>query len=158
MALPNDASVVEILQEAVKLKSKKDKVALLSQYTNRKDMMYIMKGVYDSNIEWLLPKGELPKETNYNNVSGPDLADDRLIRVYKNLRYLVKGGADNMSPSKREKVFLDMIESLWVEEAKLLVSVKDKKLPYKLTQEVLHEAYPEWVPAKKKSRSGSVSK
>ena len=157
MALPNDASVVEILQEAVKLKSKKDKVALLSQYTNRKDMMYIMKGVYDSNIEWLLPKGELPKETNYNNVSGPDLADDRLIRVYKNLRYLVKGGADNMSPSKREKVFLDMIESLWVEEAKLLVSVKDKKLPYKLTQEVLHEAYPEWVPAKKKS-SGSVSK
>ena len=158
MALPNDASVVEILQEAVKLKSKKDKVALLSQYTNRKDMMYIMKGVYDSNIEWLLPKGELPKETNYNNVSGPDLADDRLIRVYKNLRYLVKGGADNMSPSKREKVFLDMIESLWVEEAKLLVSVKDKKLPYKLTQEVLHEAYPEWVPAKKKSKSGSVNK
>ena len=157
MALPNDASVVEILREAVKLKSKKDKVALLSQYTNRKDMMYIMKGVYDSNIEWLLPKGELPKETNYNNVSGPDLADDRLIRVYKNLRYLVKGGADNMSPSKREKVFLDMIERLWVEEAKLLVSVKDKKLPYKLTQEVLHEAYPEWVPAKKKS-SGSVSK
>ena len=152
MALPNDASVVEILQEAVKLKSKKDKVALLSQYTNRKDMMYIMKGVYDSNIEWLLPKGELPPETNYNNVSGPDLADDRLIRVYKNLRYLVKGGADNMSPSKREKVFLDMIESLWVEEAKLLVSVKDKKLPYKLTQEVLHEAYPEWVPAKKKSK------
>ena len=57
MALPNDASVVEILREAVKLKSKKDKVALLSQYTNRKDMMYIMKGVYDSNIEWLLPKG-----------------------------------------------------------------------------------------------------
>ena len=33
MALPNNASVVEILQEAVKLKSKKDKVALLSQYT-----------------------------------------------------------------------------------------------------------------------------
>ena len=84
MALPNNASVVEILQEAVKLKSKKDKVALLSQYTERKDMMYIMKGVYDPNIEWLLPKGELPPETNYNNVSGPDLADDRLIRVYKN--------------------------------------------------------------------------
>ena len=111
MALPNNASVVEILQEAVKLKSKKDKVALLSQYTERKDMMYIMKGVYDPNIEWLLPKGELPKEVNFNNVSGPDLADDRLIRAYRNFRYLVKGGADNMSPSKREKVFLDMVES-----------------------------------------------
>ena len=91
MALPNNASVVEILQEAVKLKSKKDKVALLSQYTERKDMMYIMKGVYDPNIEWLLPKGELPKEVNFNNVSGPDLADDRLIRAYRNFRYLVKG-------------------------------------------------------------------
>ena len=158
MALSNNASVVEILQEAVKLKSKKDKVALLSQYTERKDMMYIMKGVYDPNIEWLLPKGELPKEVNFNNVSGPDLADDRLIRAYRNFRYLVKGGADNMSPSKREKVFLDMVESLWVEEAKLIVSVKDKKLPYKITQEVLHEAYPDWVPAVKKKRSAKVNK
>ena len=98
------------------------------------------------------------KEVNFNNVSGPDLADDRLIRAYRNFRYLVKGGADNMSPSKREKVFLDMVESLWVEEAKLIVSVKDKKLPYKITQEVLHEAYPDWVPAVKKKRSAKVNK
>ena len=41
MALPQlvqDASVAEILSEASKLKSKKDKVEFLSQYKNRKDM------------------------------------------------------------------------------------------------------------------------
>ena len=47
MALPKmvkDASVAEILSEASKLKTKKDKIEFLSQYRFRKDLEHIIKG------------------------------------------------------------------------------------------------------------------
>ena len=57
--------------------------------------------------------------------------------------YLVKGGPD-MRQSKREEIYLNMIRSLHSSEAKLLVSIVGKKLPYKgITKALVSEAFPE---------------
>ena len=149
MALPQmvkDASVAEILSEASKLKSKKDKVEFLSQFKNRKDMELIVKGAYHPAIVWLVPDGPLPEGVQLSDVPAVDLADDRLIRAHRQFQYLVKGGPE-MKQSKREDIYLNLLRSFHVSEAKLLMSVVGKKIPYKgMTRKLMLEVFPEWLP------------
>ena len=141
--MPNDAGVAEILSEASKLKAKKDKIEFLRIYGDRPDFMYILRGAYAKNIEWLVPDGPLPEGVEFSDVPAVDLADDRLIRAYRQFRYLVKGGPDTPQ-AKREQIYLNMIRSLHESEAKLLMSIVSKKLPYKgLTKALITEAFPE---------------
>ena len=153
MALPkmvNDASVAEILSEASKLKNKKDKVDFLSQYKNRKDMEHIIKGAYHPAIVWLVPDGPLPEGVEFNDVPAVDLADDRLIRAYRQFQYLVKGGPE-MKQSKREDIYLNILRSVHESEAKLLISIIGKKLPYKgMTRNLMLEIFPDWLPVSNK--------
>ena len=149
MALPQlvqDASVAEILSEASKLKSKKDKVEFLSQYKNRRDMEHIIKGAYHPAIVWLVPDGPLPEGVQLSDVPAVDLADDRLIRAHRQFQYLVKGGPD-MKQSKREDIYLNILRSVHESEAKLLMSVVGKKIPYKgMTRALMLETFPDWLP------------
>ena len=149
MALPqmvNDASVAEIFSEASKLKSKKDKIEFLSQYKFRKDMELIIKGAYHPAIVWLVPDGPLPSDVKFSDVQAVDLADDRLNRAHRQFRYLVKGGPD-MKQSKREDIYLNILRSVHVSEAKLLMSVVGKKIPYKgMTRALMLETFPDWLP------------
>ena len=156
MAIPNmtrDASVAEILSEASKLKSKKDKIEFLSQYKNRKDMELIIKGAYHPAIVWLVPDGPLPEGVQFSDVPAPDLADNRLIQAYRQFRYLVKGGGD-VKQSKREDIYLNIIRSVHKSEAELLMSVVSKKLPYKgLTRNLMLEIFPDWLPKEQTTES-----
>ncbi len=141
--LPSDASPVEILSTASKLKTKKEKIELLQKYGNRADFMYILRGAYAANITWLVPDGALPAGTSFNVAPSIDTADDRLIRAYRQFMYLVKGGPQ-MAQSKREDIYLNLIRSLHIDEAKLLMSIVGKKLPYKgITKALVSEAFPE---------------
>ena len=48
-----------------------------------------------------------------------------------------------MKQSKREDIYLNMIRSLHIDEAKLLMSIVGKKLPYKgITKAIVAEAFP----------------
>ncbi len=149
MTLPqlvNDASVAEILSEASKLKTKKDKIDFLSQYKNRRDMELIIKGAYHPAIVWLVPDGPLPEGVQFSDVPAVDLADDRLNRAHRQFQYLVKGGP-NMKQSKREDIYLNILRSVHESEAKLLMSVVGKKIPYKgMTRALMLETFPEWLP------------
>ena len=144
--MPNDAGVAEILSEASKIKAKKDRVEFLSQYKNRKDLEHIVKGAYHPAIVWLVPDGPLPEGVEFSNAPAVDLADDRLIRAYRMFASLVKGGPE-MRQSKREDIYLNLLRSVHESEAKLLMSVVGKKLPYKgLTRNLMLETFPDWLP------------
>lgn len=144
--LTNDASVVEILSLAEKLKTKKEKIAVLQRFESRSDFMAVLRGAYAKNIEWLVPDGELPPGTTFSSAVSVDTADDRLIRVWRQFQYLIKGGPD-MKQSKREDIYLNIIRSLHIDEAKLLMSIVGKKLPYKgLTPSLVAEAFPKIWP------------
>ena len=148
--MPQDAGVAEILSEASKLKAKKDKIEFLRIYGNRPDFMYILRGAYANNIEWLVPDGPLPEGVEFSNVPAVDLADDRLIRAYRMFRYLVKGGPDTPQ-SKREDIYLNILRAVHESEAKLLMSIVGKKLPYKgMTRALMLEVFPDWLPISNK--------
>jgi len=48
-----------------------------------------------------------------------------------------------MSPHKREVQFVNFLESLDPDDAKLVISIKDKTMPYKgITRKLFEEAWP----------------
>ena len=144
--MPRDASVAEIFSEASKLKAKKDKIEFLSRYRNRKDLEHIVKGAYHPAIVWLVPPGPLPEGVEFSDVPAVDLADDRLIRAWRQFKYLVKGGP-NVSKAKREDIYLNILRAVHRSEAELLMSIVDKKIPYKgLTRALMLETFPDWLP------------
>ena len=66
-------------------------------------------------------------------------------REYKNFYHFVKGGNDSMSGVRRETMFINVLEGLHPLEAEIVCLIKDKKLSdkYKITKEVVAEAYPD---------------
>ena len=151
--LTQDASAAEILEAASKLKSKKEKIELLQKYGQRADFMYVLRGAYANNIEWLVPDGPLPEGVVPSAAVSVDTAEDRLIRAYRNFQYLVKGGPE-VKQSKREEIYLNMYRSLYNSEANLLHSIVNKKLPYKgITKALVAEAFPQVWPKETKAKS-----
>jgi len=68
-----------------------------------------------------------------------------LRREWKNLYHFLKGGNDSLSTMRRETMFIQMLEGLHPEEAKIICLVKDKDLEsrYKITYEMVQQAYPD---------------
>jgi hypothetical protein len=67
---------------------------------------------------------------------------NRLPKELRKFKYFVKGF--NVTPLKRETIFIEMLESVSPEEAKLVLMIKDKKLTYKgITKKVVMEAMPQ---------------
>jgi len=140
--LPSDASPVEILTAASKLKTKKEKIDLLRQYENHPGFLHILRGAYADNIEWLVPDGPMPEGVVPSAAVSIDTAEDRLIRAFRQFQYLVKGGPD-VKQAKREEIYLNIYRSLHNSEAELLHSIVNKKLPYKgITKKLVAEAFP----------------
>ena len=142
--MPRDASVAEIFSEVSKLKAKKDKVKFLSQYKNRKDLEHIIKGAYHPAIVWLVPDGPLPEGVEFSDVPAVDLADDRLIRAWRQFKYLVKGGPA-IQQAKREDIYLNILRAVHRSEAELLMSVVSKKIPG-ISRSLCIETFPDWLP------------
>ena len=63
----------------------------------------------------------------------------------KNFYYFIKGGSSSINSLRRETMFINLIEGLHPLEAEIMVLVKDKKLSekYKITKEIVSEAYPQ---------------
>ena len=57
----------------------------------------------------------------------------------------MKGGNDSLSALRRESMFIQMLEGLHPEEAKIICLVKDKDLEsaYKITYDIVQQAYPD---------------
>ena len=58
---------------------------------------------------------------------------------------LTRGGNDSLSSLRRETMFINLLQGLHPLEAEILMLCKDKKLgeKYKLTKELVAEAYPD---------------
>ena len=66
-------------------------------------------------------------------------------REFKNFYHFLKGGNDSMSGVRRETMFINILEGLHPLEAEIICLCKDKKLSdrYKITKEIVSEAYPD---------------
>ena len=126
-----------ILDFTSKLPNDEEKVKCLKANENSA-LLTVLKFCYDPNIKWALPEGEPPyKPCEYPNV------DNMLYSEARRLYLFVEGGNPNLKPLKRESMFIDLLQSITPDDAKLLLSIKDKKLPYPgLNSKIVLKAFP----------------
>lgn len=126
-----------ILDFTSKLPNEEEQIKCL-QANDNSAIRTILKFCFDPNIKWLLPEGDAPyKPCEYPNV------DNMLYTEARRLYLFIEGGNPNLTQLKRESMFVDLLQSINPEDAKLLVSIKDKKLPYKgLSSKTVLKAFP----------------
>ena len=131
----------EVLQKVSNAKTKSEKVKLLQQY-NTNALRAILIANFDESIVSLLPPGEVPYVPN----DAPEGTEHTVLeKEYRKLYLFFKGGSSTLKQSKREELFIQMLEGLSEGEAEVLILIKDKKLGkrWKITKACVEQAFPQ---------------
>lgn len=134
-------AISEILKKCAELSKKDQRVEALRQNANE-PIKIILQLMYHPDAKFLLPEGEPPyKPSQFDEVN-------MLYTETKRLYLFLEGSSPaSMSQVKRENLFIQMLEAVTPDDAKLLLAMKDKKAPYKgLTKEIVTAAFPELFP------------
>lgn len=115
----------ELLEAVGKVKSAKAKVTFLKD----NDCLAIrdfLKGSFDNSItfNWI-PKGSVPytpKDIKADDISS--LIDKTSVFNY----FADEGPGTSVPAARREKMFIDLLESIHPRDAELVIMMKDKKL------------------------------
>ena len=128
---------------ATKINNAKDKPRKLKVLKDHDSvpLRQVLKGAFDSNIVWDLPAGDPPYIAN----EAPIGTEHGLLRnEAKRLWHFVKGADNDLTKTQKETMFIQMLEGLHQDEAKVLLGMKNKSLNkmYKgLTESVVKEAF-----------------
>ena len=170
LELPKNPFVFEVLDLVSKQRSKAKKIEVLKKYEHT-SLKATLIWNFDESIISMLPEGEVPysgfedqassngtlstkiteevrrmHETDSFSVGSSDKNGHTTIRrEFKNFYHFIKGGNDAMSGVRRETMFINILEGLHPLEAEIVCLCKDKKLSdrYKITKEIVSEAYPD---------------
>ena len=165
-SLPSNPFIFEILDLVNAQKTNAKKVEVLQNYEHE-SIKTVFVWNYDSSVISLLPPGPVPYgETNAQttfagtlseniakeaaggeSATGQDLDGRNKTSIrheYQNFYHFVKGGNNELSTTRREMIFINMLQGLHPKEAELLCLVKDKDLDskYNVSLENVKQAYP----------------
>jgi hypothetical protein len=163
--LPPNALVSEILQLVSKQRTNQKKIEILREYEHDA-LKAIFIWNFDETVISLLPEGEVPyfgdnsmktstiserideavkQMDSKGSLGAIDQRHSTIKKEYTKFYNFVKGGNDSMNGIKRENIFINILEGIHPLEAEILCLVKDKKLQqkYKITKEIVSEAYPD---------------
>lgn len=170
-SLPTNPFIFEILELASKQRTNAKKVEVLRTYEHD-SLKTIFIWNFDQSVISLLPEGDVPyasaeAQTSYSgtlsskiddavskmqelgtsSLGSMDQGKSSIRKEYTMFFNFVRGGNDGLSSIRRETMFINILEGLHPKEAEILVLVKDKKLEtkYKITHEIVKEAYPDIV-------------
>jgi len=167
--LPVNPFAFEVLNLASKQRSNAKKVEVLKKYEHP-SLKALFIWNFDESIVSVLPPGEVPYaatseqnsfsgtlsekiedavskmgEMGSNSLGSQDQGRSSIRKEYQKFYNFLKGGNDSLSSLRRESMFINILEGLHPLEAEILILVKDKKLntKYKITKEIVAEAYPD---------------
>jgi hypothetical protein len=167
--LPSNPFSFEVLNLVSKQRSNAKKVELLKRYEHP-SLKAIFIWNFDESITSVLPEGEVPyaatseqnsfsgtlsekindavdkmSELETNSLGSQDQGRSSIRKEYQKFYNFIKGGNDSLSSLRRESMFINILQGLHPLEAEILILVKDKKLDtkYKITKEIVSEAYPD---------------
>jgi len=103
-------------------------------------LISILKNIFDPSIKFILPEGAPPYKPNIYDEPKALLTEARKFYLF------IEGGNNNLKQIKREQIFIQMLEVVSVDDALLLIAMKDKKCPYKnITFKIVNEAFPRLI-------------
>jgi hypothetical protein len=132
-------TMYDILREISEIDNTADRAAAMQAHRYANAIKQVCEYTYNDNITWLLPEGIPPyRPCEFVDVEG------RFIAELRKLYLFVEGGNPNLSKLRRESLFIQLIESIDPKDAKLILSMKEKKLPFKgITKKIAKQAFPD---------------
>jgi len=167
--LPSNPFSFEVLNLVSKQRSNVKKVELLKRYEHP-SLKAIFIWNFDETVSSVLPEGEVPyaatseqnsfsgtlsekindavdkmSELGSNSLGSQDQGRSSIRKEYQKFYNFIKGGNNSLSSLRRESMFINILQGLHPLEAEIVCLVKDKKLDtkYKITKEIVSEAYPD---------------
>lgn len=134
--------VYEIFDKFKKAKSKKERLAVLQEYSQVGAFRDVLRGSFDDALVFNLPEGAPPYTPNK-----PESVPSTLLKKHREFGLYVKNGTnDSLAPFRREMKFVQLLESIHPEDAELVLAMKDKDLGIKyLTKKLVQEAIPNLI-------------
>ena len=160
----------EVLDLVSKQRTKPKKIEVLRTYEDI-SLKIIFIWNFDESVQSVLPPGEVPytgydDQNVYSGTLSTKITEEvrkmhdtgsfslgssdkqghtTIRREAKNFYHFVKGGNDRMNAIRRETMFINILEGLHPLEAEIVTLCKDKRLGevYKITKEIVAEAYPD---------------
>jgi hypothetical protein len=167
--LPANPFVFEVFNIVQKQRSNAKKVEALKKFEHPcLKSLFIWN--FDESIISVLPEGDVPysalneqdsfsgtlsekiadavdkmEELDTSSLGSQDQGRSSIRKEYQKFYNFVKGGNDGLSSLRRETMFINILQGLHPLEAEIVCLVKDKKLDtkYKITKEVISQAYPD---------------
>ena len=168
--LPHNPFAFEVFDLVSRQRSKAKKIEVLKKYEHL-SLKVVLIWNFDESVVSMLPEGEVPyagfdEKNTYSGTLSKKLdlevrkmhetgsfslgaADQQghttIRRESKHFYRFIKGGEDSMNQMRRETMFINILQGLHPLEAEIITLCKDKKLGevYKITKEVVAEAYPD---------------
>lgn len=142
--LTKDADVYEILCQAdiVAKENEDNAVNGLRVFNDRNGAVrFLLQWVFDDNIKSTLPEGKTPY--NQDDAPATDLAQTSLRFEVRLFKYFV---TEEVAQSRRETMWIQLLEGIPKKEAELMDLVKDKIWPFKnITKDIAQKAFPEHI-------------
>ncbi len=139
--------ISEVLELVEKASSKKDKVDILKKY-EAPVLRGILRINFDPSVKMDLPEGEPPFKKESDRPRG--MSPSTLQNEYRRF-YIWIDPKTQLSKLKKESLFIELLESIDVSEAEVIILAKDKKLHKKyksLKEDIVREAFPFTLPPK----------
>lgn len=130
-------SISWILEFTSKLPNDEERIKCL-QANDNTAIRTVLKFALDPKAVWLLPEGAPPyTPCEYPNQENMLYAESRRLYLF------LEGGNPNLKPIRREQMFIDLLQSIDVNDAKMLLAAKEKTLPWKeITPKLVQKAFP----------------
>ena len=168
--LPLRPLAFEVLDLVSKQRTKAKKIEVLKTYEDI-SLKIILIWNFDESVQSVLPPGDVPysgydDQNTYSGTLSTKITEEvrkmhdtgsfslgssdkqghtTIRREAKNFYHFVRGGNDGMNMIRRETMFINILEGLHPLEAEIVTLCKDKRLGevYKITKDVVSEAYPD---------------
>lgn len=133
-------SVYQTLKEIGEIPNIPQRVYALQQVPA---VSVLLGACWHPDARWLLPDSDPP----YEPLTETDV-DNHFWRKIRELYLFLEGGNPGIKPFRREQLFINMLESIHPDDAKLLLDAKNKKINIKgITSSIILEAFPGLFPA-----------
>ena len=168
--LPRNPFIFEILDLVSKQRTKAKKIEVLKRY-EAPSLKAILIWNFDISLVSILPEGDVPysgydEQNTYSGGVSAKISEEvrsmhakgnfslgvsdgqghtTIRREFKHFYRFIRGGDDRLNNLRRESMFINILEGLHPLEAEIVILCKDKRLGevYKITQDVVAQAYPD---------------
>jgi hypothetical protein len=135
-------NILETLELVGKAKTREEKRQVLADRDNFATRALLQLN-YHPDVKWHLPAGAPP----YTPGQVADSTPNSLHFEVKKLDYYVDPSPHDLPMLRRESMFVELLERVDPNDAKLIIAVKDRKLSYKgLSYKLVKDTWPDLLP------------